>query len=296
MRERRSVVRGSAVVPVTVVLQSVEAEESSRIPGNLPASDLEVKVRPRRVPALPDQRDALSGGHVIAGADQQRRVVRVHGHQVACVLDDQQVSVAADGVPRVNDLAIGGGVDRRAARRRQIDPLVRVARARPERRADLRPLAAASESAPGRTPTPRPAAAGRARPRRRRRLPAPRARGADRPERRSGVRPSPERPWSGRSAPGCPRRGRRRAPRARPASRRARRRARPRAGRRGAWARGIAPGARALATSASASSIGRWRRSTRHHTARFAPRETPHARPQATGGVPPKPKRPSRST
>ena len=86
-----------------------------------------------RAAALPDQRDAVAGAHRLPLGDQQQRVVRVDGQQVARVFEHDHVAVAANPVARVGDLAVGGREHRRADGRRQVDPLVRPAVAGPER-------------------------------------------------------------------------------------------------------------------------------------------------------------------
>src|SRR5207244_2102307 len=95
-------------------------------------ADLEVEVRPARVPGRPDRADADALRDEDADADVDPRQVRVHSPLAVPVGDRDEEAPPALAPPGVHDLAAARGEDGGSRRGRKVDPRVETVAARTE--------------------------------------------------------------------------------------------------------------------------------------------------------------------
>src|SRR5690606_26127670 len=98
-------------------------QDALRIDGAGSLAHLEVYVRPRGAAGPPHFADHLPLPHAVAPADEVLAVVGVDGDPAALVAEDDEVAVPPLHA-REDDLAVGGGVDGRSLRRRDVDAVV----------------------------------------------------------------------------------------------------------------------------------------------------------------------------
>src|SRR5690606_31770282 len=88
-------------------------QEGARIDRAIVDAHLEVEVRAGRAAGAADRADHLAGSDALADARAPRRHMRVAGHHAVAVADLDDLAVPRLGADE-RDLAVGGGVDRRA--------------------------------------------------------------------------------------------------------------------------------------------------------------------------------------
>src|SRR5215217_4543676 len=102
------------------VVRRLRLEVADRVHGVAVDADLEVEVTAGRLAGGADVPDHLALLDVLTDRDRERRLMAVEGAESTAVVDHRGVAVAAV-VPRREDDPGAGRVDRRAARRAEVD-------------------------------------------------------------------------------------------------------------------------------------------------------------------------------
>ena len=92
-----------------------------------------MQLRPQHAAGRPNARDGLAAADLLAGFDEQSRIVGVGAHPTALVLDQQQVAETAQLVAGISDNAVFGRSHRGSLSRQNVDAVVvKSTGARPE--------------------------------------------------------------------------------------------------------------------------------------------------------------------
>src|SRR5579883_3162613 len=95
-----------------------------RINRFLAAAQFEMKLRLADISGRPDPGDHLAAGDLLPGFDQDHVAMGIGGDETVGMLDQDQIAVAAHLVAGIGDNAAVGGLDRRAARRGDVNAVI----------------------------------------------------------------------------------------------------------------------------------------------------------------------------